>query len=242
MQVLPFRGGEVASWALYRSELGVSWARAVAVFALVKVVDSATMLLVGLGGAAVLALRSGSATLGGATSLLVFAGALALLLFPWAGAGILARLANRFPEESKRRSSIRELALGLEIARSRPALYGFAILGAFAFLALHLAALSLLMRGIRLEASWSGLAFASLTSVLTAGILPSPAGTFGPMESGFAAGLVFDGLPLALGILAGAVLHLLTTLVAGFVGLDVFFRRSKARLPEEREDEEAPRS
>ncbi|HYN40509.1 MAG TPA: lysylphosphatidylglycerol synthase domain-containing protein, partial [Thermoanaerobaculia bacterium] len=51
LQVLPFRGGEVASWALYQRVLGTGWARAGAVFVLVKTLDSAAFLLAGLAGA-----------------------------------------------------------------------------------------------------------------------------------------------------------------------------------------------
>ncbi|MCL4806582.1 MAG: flippase-like domain-containing protein, partial [Thermoanaerobaculia bacterium] len=68
LQVLPFRGGEVASWALYRRVLGTGWARAGAVFVLVKTLDSAAFLLAGLAGAAALALRGGVPVLGGATA------------------------------------------------------------------------------------------------------------------------------------------------------------------------------
>src|ERR1019366_8781173 len=39
LQVLPFRSGEIASWASIRAALGASWARSAAVFALVKLLD-----------------------------------------------------------------------------------------------------------------------------------------------------------------------------------------------------------
>ena len=59
LQIVPFRGGEVASFALYRRILGVSWTRSAAVFVLVKVVDGAAILIIGLFGAAHIAHRRG---------------------------------------------------------------------------------------------------------------------------------------------------------------------------------------
>lgn len=56
-------------------------------------------------------------------------------------------------------------------------------------------------------------------------MIPSPAGTFGPYESGFAAALALDGLPLATGAILGGILHLLTTLAAGATGLPFFLGR-----------------
>jgi uncharacterized membrane protein YbhN (UPF0104 family) len=224
LQVVPFRGGEVATWAAYRRELSVTWSRAAAVFALVKIVDSATMLLVGLAGATLLATRSGSQTLGTATAALVGLGGVGLLLLPRIGASLVGAFGRRLPADSKRRATATEIAQGLDVARARPGLYFSAILGALAFLGMHLAALRLMLLGLGIETTFAGLAFASLTSVLTAGVIPSPAGTFGPMESGFAAGLAFDHIPLALGALAGAAVHLLTTLVSGLVGLPFLIR------------------
>ena len=229
LQVVPFRGGEVATWAAYRRELSVTWSRAAAVFALVKIVDSATLLLVGLAGATLLAKQSGSQTLGAGTAVLVGFGGVGLLLLPHLGASFVGALARRLPADSNRRATALEIARGLDVARARPALYVAAIIGASAFLGAHLLALRLMLLGLGIETTFAGLAFASLTSVLTASVIPSPAGTFGPMESGFAAGLAFDHIPLPLGALAGAAVHVLTTLVSGLVGLPFLIRATRRR-------------
>ena len=207
LQVLPFRGGEVASWALYRRVLGTGWARAGAVFVLVKTLDSAAFLLAGLAGAAALALRSGVPVLGGATAAAVAAGTVLLVLMP--------RLAR----------GLEELAAGLRVAREAPRAYLLAFAGAVAFLAGHFAALALLFSALGLTPSLPALAFASLASVLSAAALPSPAGTFGPMESGFAAGLALEGVPLVLGATVTGAVHLLTTLACGLVGLPLLLRK-----------------
>ncbi|MEO6324854.1 MAG: lysylphosphatidylglycerol synthase transmembrane domain-containing protein [Thermoanaerobaculia bacterium] len=227
LQVIPFRGGEVATWAAFRRELGVTWTRAAAIFALVKVVDSATLLLLGLAGAAVLSLRSGSQTIGTATAILVAAGAVGLLLLPRIGATLARSLVQRLPPGSKRRATALEIAQGLDVARAQPGLFLSAIVLALAFLAVHLTALYLMLGGLGIDTSIAGLAFASLTSVLTASVIPSPAGSFGPMESGFAAGLALDGVPLPLGALAGAAVHLLTTLIAGVIGIPFLVRTAR---------------
>ena len=66
---------------------------------------------------------------------------------------------------------------------------------------------------------------ALFTSIATAAVLPSPAGTFGPYESGFAAAAALDGIPLAGGAILGGCLHLLTTLAAGLTGLPFLLSR-----------------
>ena len=76
-----------------------------------------------------------------------------------------------------------------------------------------------------LTPSLPALAFASLASVLSAAVLPSPAGTFGPMESGFAAGLALEGVPLVLGATVTGAVHLLTTIACGIVGLPLLLQR-----------------
>ena len=113
----------------------------------------------------------------------------------------------------------------ISVAREAPRAYLFAFAGAVAFLAGHFAALALLFSALGLTPSLPALAFASLASVLSAAVLPSPAGTFGPMESGFAAGLALEGVPLALGATVTGAVHLLTTLACGVVGLPLLLRR-----------------
>ena len=219
LQVIPFRGGEVASLALYRRELGLSWSRSTAVFALVKLLDSAATLLVGLTGAAFLAARRGSAVVGGSMAAAVAVGALLLLALPLLGGRLLSWLAPRLPEGSRRRAAALEAAEGLRVAHEQPSAYALALAGSTMFLAGHLAMLWLVMRGIGVEASLAGLAFASLSSILMTQVVPSPAGTFGPMEAGFAAALVLDGVSAGTGAAAAAAAHVLATAVTGLLGL-----------------------
>lgn len=230
LQVLPFRGGEVASWALYRRVLGTGWARAGAVFVLVKTLDSAAFLLAGLGGAAALAARSGVPVLGGATAAAVAAGTVLLVLLPRLGVPLFEAAARRFPERPRLARGLAELAEGLRVARESPRAYLLAFGGAVGFLAGHFAALALLFGALGLSPSLAVLAVASLASVLSAAVLPSPAGTFGPMESGFAAGLALEAIPLPLGAAAAAAVHLLTTAACGLVGLPLLLRRRDGKV------------
>jgi uncharacterized membrane protein YbhN (UPF0104 family) len=225
LQVLPFRGGEVASWALYRRVLGTGWARAGAIFVLVKTLDSAAFLLAGLAGAAAFAMRSGVPVLGGVTATAVGAGAVLLVLLPRLGVPAVEGLARRFSGRPRLARGLAELAEGLRVARESPRAYLLAFGGALVFLGVHFAALAILFAALGLTPSLPALAVASLTSVLSAAVLPSPAGTFGPMESGFAAGLALEGVPLALGATVTGAVHLLSTLACGIVGLPVLLRR-----------------
>jgi uncharacterized membrane protein YbhN (UPF0104 family) len=225
LQVLPFRGGEVASWALYRRVLGTGWARAGALIVLVKTLDSAAFLLAGLAGAAALAARRGIPVLGGATAAAVAVGTLLLVFLPRLGAPVVDALARRFTGRPRLARGLAELSEGLRVARESPRAYLLAFAGAVAFLAGHFVALVLLFSALGLSPSLPALAVASLTSVLSAAVLPSPAGTFGPMESGFAAGLALEGIPLALGATVTAAVHLVTTLACGVVGLPLLLRR-----------------
>ena len=47
------------------------------------------------------------------------------------------------------------------------------------------------------------------------------------MESGFAAGLAMEGVPLALGATVTGAVHLLTTLACGVVGLPLLLKRGE---------------
>lgn len=225
LQVLPFRGGEVASWALYRRVLGTGWARAGAVFVLAKTLDSAAFLLAGLAGAAVLAGRKGIPVLGGVTAAAVAAGVVLLLLLPRLGAPAAEAASRRLATRPRLSRGLAELAEGLRVARESPRAYLLAFAGALGFLAGHFAALALLFAALGLTPSLAALAVASLASVLSAAVLPSPAGTFGPMESGFAAGLALEGVPLAAGAALTGAVHLVTTLASGLAGLPLLLRR-----------------
>jgi len=219
LQVMPFRSGEIGSWASIRAALGASWARSAAVLALVKVLDTATLLLAGLAGAAWLLFARGTHVLGSAVAALVLLGAGALLALPLAGGRLLASLVARLPAGGRRQAVAQEVAEGLSAARREPGSYALAAAAAGAFLALHVPALWFLAMGLGLPVHPAALLVALFTSIATAAVLPSPAGTFGPYESGFAAAAALDGIPLAGGAVLGGCLHLLTTLAAGLTGL-----------------------
>lgn len=225
LQVMPFRTGEVGTWAALRSVLGTTWARSAAVFALVKLLDTATLLLTGVAGAAWLLVARGTPVLGAAAAAVCVGGAGLLLVLPAVSGRLVAWLAPRLPEGGKRRAIAEEILEGLAVARRAPNRYLGAALAAIAFLALHLAALFVTAKGLGLPLHPATLAVALLASITTAAVIPSPAGTFGPYESGFAAAAALDGLPLATGAVLGGLLHLLTTLAAGAVGLAFFLGR-----------------
>lgn len=225
LQVMPFRTGELGTWASLRSVLGATWARSAAVFALAKVLDTATVLLTGVAGAAWMLLSRGTPVLGAAAAAACVAGAALLLVLPAVSGRLVAWLLPRLPEGGRRRAVAVEVLEGLAVAQHAPARYFGAALAAFAFLALHLAGLFTIAKGLGLPLHPATLAVVLLASITTAAVLPSPAGTFGPYESGFAAAAALDGLPLATGAILGGVLHLLTTLAAGVVGLAFFLGR-----------------
>jgi uncharacterized membrane protein YbhN (UPF0104 family) len=225
LQVMPFRSGEIGSWASIKAALGASWARSGAVLALVKLIDTATLLLAGLAGAAWLLFARGTPVLGAGVAALVFVGAAFLLSLPLAGGRLLVSLVPRLPENSRRHAIAREVADGLSFARRAPGSYAMATAAAAAFLVLHVPALWLTARGLGFSIHPATLLVALFTSIATAAVLPSPAGTFGPYESGFAAATALDGLPLTTGAVLGGLLHLLTTLAAGAVGLPFFLGR-----------------
>jgi len=231
LQVMPFRSGEIGSWASIKAALGASWARSGAVLALVKLLDTATLLLAGLAGGAWLLFTRRTLVLGIGVAALVLLGAAFLLALPLAGGRLLVSLVPRLPENSRRHAIAREVAEGLSVARRAPGSYAMATAAAAAFLALHVPALWLTARGLGLPIHPATLLVALFTSIATAAVLPSPAGTFGPYESGFAAATALDGVPLATGAVLGGLLHLLTTLAAGAVGLPFFLGRLRENRP-----------
>ncbi len=147
-----------------------------------------------------------------------------LLLLPRLGAGLVSSAKERAPDGSRRAALMNELSAGLAVARETPSLYVAAVAGSLVFTALHVATLVLLVRAVGGSASWGSLAFASLTSTFLAAVIPSPAGTFGPMESGFAAGLAADGVRLSDGVELAAYLHASTAVFAGIFGLGLLWR------------------
>src|SRR5450759_5936153 len=150
LQVMPFRSGEIASWASIRAALGASWARSAAVCALVELLDTATLLLAGLTGAAWLLFSRGTHVLGLSVAALVLFGAGLLLALPFAGGRLLASLVPKLPTGGRRQAIAREVAEGLSVAREEPGSYALAAAAASAFLALHIPALWLTARGLGL--------------------------------------------------------------------------------------------
>lgn len=223
VQVVPFRGGDVASLALLRRELGATWSRSSGVFVLVKLVDTAAAFLVGLaGGAVVLFARRAE---GGAWAVaLLVALALALAVLPSGGGAVLDAVSARAGRWPRLGRVLREAANGLAVARAEPLSYAAACVLSVGFLGAHLLGLKLATAGLGLEVSFATLAFATLAATLVAAVLPSPAGTFGTSESGWIAALALDGVPLAAGAVSGVVVHLLATAAAGAAGLFVLAR------------------
>ena len=223
VQVVPFRGGDVASLALLRRELGASWSRSSGVFVLVKLIDTAAAFLVGLaGGTVVLLVRhvEGGPWAAG----LLAALALALAALPSAGGAVLDAVAARAGRWPRLRRVLEEAAKGLAVARAEPAAYAAACVLSVGFLGAHLLGLKLAMAGLGLDVSFATLAFATLAATVVAAVVPSPAGTFGTAESGWVAALALDGVPLAAGAVSGVVVHLLSTLAAAGAALFVLGR------------------
>ncbi len=86
---------------------------------------------------------------------------------------------------------------------------------------MHIAGLRLTMAGLGIGAGLDAIAFATFAAIAAAAVLPSPAGTFGTAESGWAMALALDGVPLAAGAVSGVVVHLVATVAAGAAGLFV---------------------
>lgn len=218
-QVLPFRGGDAASLALVHRELGVSWPRSGGVFVLVKLIDTASAILVGLAGGIVVLTRHRAA--GGPWAAGLFCVLLvALALLPEAGAAILDAVSARLKPASRLRLSLEGMGTGVAVARDRAA-YAAACLLSVGFLAAHIVGLKLTMAGLGIDVGIAALAFATLAAMVAAALLPSPAGTFGTSESGWMAALALDGVTLGAGAVSGVAVHLLSTLAAGAAGLFV---------------------
>lgn len=218
LQVLPFRGGDPASWALFRRELGGSWAGSGAVFAIVKLLDAVAFAIVGLAGGALLAFRRG-ATLP-ATALAVSTTLLLALLIvsPGAGSLVLRWITARLAAGRASRTLL-DIEASLASAHRSTLAWLLAIAGSLAFIAVYLAAMSIACRGMGLDPGAAAIALASLGSTLTSALLPSPAGTFGSMEVGFGAGLTAAGASPAAAVATAAALHILTTLSSGLAAL-----------------------
>ncbi len=225
VQVVPLRGGELATWAAIRSALGTGWLRSGAVYFAAKLVDTAILVLAGLAGAAA-AFASGRApTLGAAAG--AAAGALAafLLFAPRLASRTAGRLAARLPEGSRRARFAREAAEALLVARESPGRYLAAVSAAAACTAIQVVAVTLMLRGLGIGVSPGGIAVALFFSALTSSAIPSPVGNFGPTETGFTAGLALAGVAFPVGVVAAGILHLLSTLSAGLAGLPFLVRR-----------------
>ncbi|MGE5346356.1 MAG: lysylphosphatidylglycerol synthase domain-containing protein [Acidithiobacillales bacterium] len=219
VQVIPFRGGELATWAAYRAALRTGWIRSGAVFAVAKLVDTAVLILVGLAGGALVALRGRSPAFGAAAALAFVAGAAALLLVPRLASAGAFRLAGRFPEGTRRRRLVTEIGEALRVAHERPRDYLASVAAATGCSVIQVGALWLMLAGFRVAASPGAVALAVFSAALVSSTIPSPVGTFGSAESGFTAALALEGVPIPLGFVTAALLHLLSTATAGLVGL-----------------------
>jgi uncharacterized membrane protein YbhN (UPF0104 family) len=224
VQVVPFRGGDLASLALVHRELGVSWSRSGGVFVLVKLIDTASAVLVGLaGGTAVLLSHRVAGGQWAAGLFCVLLAALALL--PEAGGALLEASSARVRQASRLRHALEEVGGALAVARRDRLAYTAACLLSVGFLAAHIVGLSLTMAGLGIDVGFAALAFATLAATVAA-LVPSPAGTFGTAESGWMGALALDGIAFGVGAVSGVAVHLLATLAAGAAGLFVLPRRA----------------
>ncbi len=220
VQVLPFRGGDVASLALVHRELGVSWPRSGGVFILVKLIDTTSAVLVGLAGGTVVLLSHRVA--GGRWAAGLFCALLAALTFlPEAGGVFLEAFSARARHGSRLRRVLDDLGGALAAARRDRLAYAAACLLSVGFLAAHIVGLKLTMTGLGIDVGFAALAFATLAAMVAAALVPSPAGSFGTAESGWIAALALDGISLGAGAVSGVAVHLLATLAAGAAGLFV---------------------
>ena len=229
VQVLPFRGGDVASVALMHRELGVSWSRSGGVFVLVKLIDTASAVLVGLAGGTVVLLSHRVA--GGPWAAGLFCVLLAALaLLPEAGGALLEAFSARARQASRLKRVLEDIGGALAIARRDRLAYAAACLLSVGFLAAHIVGLKLTMAGLGIDVGFAALAFATLAAAVAAALVPSPAGTFGTAESGWMAALALDGISFGAGAVSGVAVHLLSTLAAGAAGLFVLPRPRGASL------------
>jgi uncharacterized membrane protein YbhN (UPF0104 family) len=230
VQVVPFRGGDAVSLGLVHRELGVSWPHSGGVFVLVKLIDTASAVLVGLAGAAIVLLRHREAAAQWAAGLF-FVLLAALALLPEAGGALLEAVSARARPASRLRRVLEEVGSGLGVARGDRRAYAAACLLSIGFLAAHIAALRLTMAGLGIDASLAAIAFATFAAIAAAAVLPSPAGTFGTAESGWTMALALDGVSLAAGAVSGVAVHLVATLAAGAAGLFVLKRPVSLSVP-----------
>ena len=225
VQILPFRGGDVASVALMHRELGVSWSRSGGVFVLVKLIDTASAMLVGLAGGTVVLLSHRVA--GGRWAAGLFCVLLAALaLLPEAGGALLEALSARARQGSRLKRVLEDIGGALAVARRDRLAYATACLLSVGFLAAHIVGLRLTMAGLGIDVGFAALAFATLAAAVAAALVPSPAGSFGTAESGWMAALALNGISFGAGAVSGVAVHLLSTLAAGAVGLFVLSRRT----------------
>ena len=225
VQILPFRGGDVASVALVHRELGVSWSRSGGVFVLVKLIDTASAMLVGLAGGTVVLLSHRVA--GGRWAAGLFCVLLAALaLLPEAGGALLEALSARARQGSRLKRVLEDIGGALAVARRDRLAYATACLLSVGFLAAHIVGLRLTMAGLGIDVGFAALAFATLAAAVAAALVPSPAGSFGTAESGWMAALALNGISFGAGAVSGVAVHLLSTLAAGAVGLFVLSRRT----------------
>ncbi|MCK6680962.1 MAG: flippase-like domain-containing protein [Thermoanaerobaculia bacterium] len=219
--IVPFRLGELAALALYRRATGGSWGRSAGLTVLIKVVDISTALLAGVSGALWLFVAEQSAAARATPLLLALAGAAALALLPFAGLYILRRIARRLGIESRLARLVTELIQGLEIARAEPMAYLASFVAGVLYLGCHLGGAKLVLAALGFPIPIALVAAATVASVTAATAVPSPAGTFGSSEAGFAAVLAVTRIPLATGFVLASAVHVAIVGTSALVALPI---------------------
>ncbi len=239
LHVVPFRGGDVGAWALYRQVLGTSWPRAGSLYALLKLIDLWSTTALGLLGGSLLLARHGREGLAGALAAAAALVTLCVVLLPATGVRLLGRLASFLPDGSTARRTAQEIVAGLGTAHLKPRPWAGVLGTALLYAALQVAGLTAAFRGLGAPVSPAGAAFATLSAVVVSWI-PSPAGTFGPAEAGLAAALALDGVSVPLGAAAAVLAHLLVVAAVGAVGLPLFLTRRSAASENEANERRTP--
>jgi uncharacterized membrane protein YbhN (UPF0104 family) len=87
------------------------------------------------------------------------------------------------------------------------------------YLVLHLAGIRMVLEALGFPISIALVAAATVASVTAATMLPSPAGTFGSSEAGFASALAAAGIPIATGFVLASAVHLAIVATSCFLAL-----------------------
>jgi uncharacterized membrane protein YbhN (UPF0104 family) len=216
---VPFRAGELVALALYRRETNGSWGQSTGLLVLIKAVDISTALAAGVTGALWLLAGTGTSIARSAALLFALAAAIALSLIPFLGHMVLGWVQPRLAPSSRLFRLARDLAEGLGIAQQRPAAYAASFVMGVLYLVLHLAGIRMVLEALGFPISIALVAAATVASVTAATMLPSPAGTFGSSEAGFASALAAAGIPIATGFVLASAVHLAIVATSCFLAL-----------------------